>query len=137
MTFETERKQDLRAFNQLYKRVRAVLTPFGVDGTLRHGDYWIHEDYWGVRQIKVYVPDRTLTAEFVEALQRTLHGMPGWEIVVASCPDDIATPRADMGLCVRHDVVLDGLIRELLPASLKDIAFHLGRPIRADDRPLD
>lgn len=63
--------------------------------------------------------------------------MPGWEIVVASCPDDIATPRADMGLYVRHDVVLDGLIRELLPARLKDIAFHLGRPIRADDRPLD
>lgn len=133
-----QREMEVGAFNRLYKRILATLSPFGADdATLRHGEYWVHEDYWGVRQIKVYVPDRTLTAEFVEALRRTLHDLPEWEIVVASCPDDINTPRADMGLYVRHDVVLDGLIRELLPAHLRAIAFYLGRPIRTDDQPLD
>lgn len=133
-----QRELEVAALDRLYERILAALSPFGVDdATVRHGGYWVHEDYWGVRQIKVYIPDRTLTADIVEALRRTLHDMPDWEIVVACCPDDINTPRADMGLYVRHDVVLDGLIRELLPAHLKTVAFHLGRPIGADDQPLD
>ncbi|MFN6952834.1 MAG: hypothetical protein ACK4NE_09630 [Albidovulum sp.] len=133
-----QREQEVAAFDRLYERILAALSPFGVDdATLRHGGYWVHEDYWGVRQIKVYVPDRTLTAILVEALRSALHNMPDWEIVVASCPDDISIPRADMGLYVRHDVVLDGLIRDRLPASLKSIAFHLGRPITVDDKPMD
>ncbi|AVO46693.1 hypothetical protein [Phreatobacter cathodiphilus] len=138
MKSDAQREWEVREFDRLYERMRGALAIFGDDdGTLARGSYWIHEDYWGVRQIKVYVPDRTLTADFVEALRRTLHDMPDWEIVVACCPDDLKTPRAEMGLYVRHDVVLDGLIRALLPGHLKTIAFHLGRPIRADDQPLD
>lgn len=133
-----QREQEVADFDRLYRRLIATLSAFGADdATLHHGGYWVHDDYWGVRQIKVYVPDRTLSENFVETLRETLHDMPEWEIVVASCPDDINTPRADMGLYVRHDVVLDGLIRELLPGHLKSIAFHKGRPITADDKPMD
>lgn len=138
MKSDAQREREVVAFERLYERLLVSLSAFGADdATLHHGGYWVHDDYWGVRQIKIYVSDRTLTADFVEALRRTLHDMPDWEIVVASCPDDINTPRVEMGLYVRHDVVLDGLIRALLPAHLKTIAFHLGRPIRTDDQPLD
>jgi len=138
MKSEQQRAAELIVFDRLYRRVIEALSVFGEeDALLRHGDYWIHGDYWGVRQLKVYLNDRLVSPAVIEALRLTLHDLPDWEIVVAACPNESAAKRPDMGLRIRHDVVLEALIRDYLQEPQKSAVFKLGRPLATNDVPMD
>jgi hypothetical protein len=117
----------LRQFERLSASIIAALAKFGrADSLFLDGDFSLVSDYWGYPQVKVNVLDlRLLYPDVIASLQKTLVSFREWEIVVAvALREHHDWP--DMGLYIRKNEIVDGLNREYLPASFRNIRYGSG-----------
>jgi hypothetical protein len=105
-----------------------TLSKFGQEDTHLPGDFWVHDEYWGYPQVKVYLGNLALLqTPLVSELRTLLSDFPGHEIIVA-----IAVLGRehwpDMGLTIRAHEIVDRLQREYFPPELRAVAFEGSRP---------
>ena len=112
----------------LYGRVLATASEYGREDTHVAGDFWVHDDYWGYPQVKIYLGNLALLrTELVPRLRALLREFPGHEIIVAvALAGDQRLP--DMGLTIRAHEIVDGLRREYFPPEYRAVAFEGSRP---------
>jgi hypothetical protein len=135
MKSEAQRAAESAILDKLYDRVQRALVPFGIEDGRSPGDFWIHEDYWGHPQLKVYVDVKMIRPAVVDALRSTLIDLPNWEIVFAVAVRGTENRLPDMGLRIRRDEVLDGLKRDFLPEPYRSFSCRDLRPERPDEIP--
>jgi hypothetical protein len=135
MKSDAQRDAESAVLDTLYDRVQQALVPFGVEDGRVPGDFWVHEDYWGHPQLKIYVELIMIRAEVVDALRSTLFDLPEWEIVFAVAARGMENKLPDMGLRIRRDEVLDGLKREFLAEPYRSFWCRDLRPERPDEIP--
>lgn len=137
MTSDLHLEQD-REWTALYDKIQGVLRPLGKeDGTeLRgdscvyvSGDYLLVSDNWGGYRHRI----ETSNLEFIRpaviaSLQELLIGYPNWEIVLALGGSEKEN-RPSMGLVIRDDEIIDGLLREYLPNEFQNIQYERSRPL--------
>lgn len=122
-------------FELLYERINELLARFGrPDSLLGLGDYSVHGDYWGHRQIKISIGALPLLRpDVVKLLQEIVREFPGWEIVVAVAVDGHFEDWPTMGLYIRPHEIIDGLQRQYFPREFQDIRYEGARPGTEDD----
>ena len=111
-------------WNYLYTTLSQTLQRFGREDAFGDADYWLIDDNWGNQQQKVEIQNlELLRPEVVDALQKTLAGLPGWEIVVAVDIPGHKTDWPAMGLVIRSHEIIDGLKRDYLPTHFQKIEY--------------
>lgn len=134
MKSDDEFEREMAVWEEVYDRTCDVLEIFGVEGI--SDDYWVHEDYWGYPQVKVYANElKILAPPVVSALQAMIAEFPsGWEIVVAVSHREIGESWPNMGLRIRAQEIVDGLDRSCFPAEYRNISYERARRwTEADD----
>lgn len=118
----------VKRWAELYRRVHETLSEYGQEDTHLPGDFWVHDDYWGYPQVKVYLGNLALLrAPLISQLRTLLADFPGHEIIVAiAVSNGEAWP--DMGLTIRSHEIIDGLQREYFPPEYRSVSFEGARP---------
>ena len=113
-------------WSDLYQRVVELLSEYGQEDAHVRGDFWVHEDYWGYPQVKVYLGNLALLkTPLIPRLRSLLSSFPGHEIIVAIDGEE-HWPR--MGLTIRAHEIIDGLQRQHFPAEYRSLTFEGSRP---------
>jgi hypothetical protein len=50
----------VKCWAELYRRVVEILAGFGREDSHVPGDFWVHDDYWGYPQVKIYLGNLAL-----------------------------------------------------------------------------
>jgi hypothetical protein len=123
-------EQQMIVWQNLYNRVCDVLEQFGEEDSLKPGDYWVHDDYWGHPQVKIYINNlKLLEPNIIRSLQAILPEFPGWELVAAVCVRGEGEKWPDMGLTIRAGEIVDNLQRRYFPEEFRAFGY--------DDSPQD
>ncbi len=121
--------EQIELWQGLYDKVCDVLELFGTEDSHRQGDFWVHDNYWGHPQIKIYVHNLTLLKpEVVKLLRGTLVEFPGWEIVLAVANLDEGKAWPEMGLIIRSHEIIDGLQRRYFSREFQNIRYEGSKP---------
>lgn len=122
-------KKQIELWEHLYDRIQNVLEKFGEEDSIRQGDYWVHDNYWGRPQVKIYIHKLALLKPpIIELLQASLAEFPGWEIVVAVSVRGVGEVWPDMGLTIRQHEIVDGLQRQYFPKEFQNVGYAGSRP---------
>jgi hypothetical protein len=117
-------EREMQRWEALYDQVSELMEKYGTEDTLVLGDYWIHDDYWGHPQLKIYVHDlNLLRPAIVHALQNILSNFPGWEIIVAVAMRGAGEAWPDMGLTIRAHEIVDELQRQYFPKECQGFSY--------------
>ena len=117
----------VKCWAELYRRVVEILAGFGREDSHVPGDFWVHDDYWGYPQVKIYLGNLALLqTAAIHRLRAVLQEFPGHEIIVAIAVEGQRWP--DMGLTIRQHEIVDGLQRQYFPPEYRSVAFEGSRP---------
>jgi hypothetical protein len=121
--------EDPRAFATLYVWFVALMVhfvkKFGLPRDEPH--YLVHGSPIHEPQIGIKVSHlRLLDPEVIETLQHALSSYPRWEI--AYTVDMAGKDWPEMGLLIRKDSIIDGLLRRYFPPEYQSITYEGSRP---------
>jgi hypothetical protein len=129
MTVDLDADQ-CREWTLLYDAIREILQRFGEeDDGGDWKDYLLVDDNLGLRQHKIETSNLEMVRPVVvKLLRQLLIGYPNWEIVIA-----VANPGKEkiwpaMGLVIRDDEIIDGLLRQYFPQEFQSIEYEGSRP---------
>jgi hypothetical protein len=127
MTAEADAQQELE-WQSLYKLIVKTMAQWGVDEPFGKGDYLIVDDNYGWRRQKLEVQNlKMFSVEIIKTLQALLKGFPNWEIIMAvDVPGKEHWP--SMGVTIRPQIVIDGLLRKYLPEEFRFLKIPGSRP---------
>jgi hypothetical protein len=112
-------------WSALYGELSSFLSKRGQSSPYGEGEYWLLDDDYGNGEHLLYLyREDFLSAEIVCEIRKILTRFPQWKVVVSM--DVIAWDKnkvPPMGLVISHDGIEDGLRREFLTSSLRDIKF--------------
>jgi hypothetical protein len=118
-----------RIWDDLYRKIVALLRPHGRNDAIGEGEYWILDDNYGWRRQTIYVFDlKILDPVIVAALRDLLNGLPDWDIVLAIDVPGKENTWPPMGLTLRKHEIVDGLNRDYLPEPYRTLVIPGSRP---------
>jgi hypothetical protein len=118
-----------RMWDELYRKIVALLRKYGKEEPTGDGDYWVVDDNYGWRRHTVNIFTlKMLDPEIVAALRHLLRGLSDWEIVVALDIPGKENLWPPMGVTIRDHEIIDGLRREFLPEPYRRLVIQGGRP---------
>jgi hypothetical protein len=124
---EEDRQTD--DWEDLYARARALLQALGAEDAHAKGDFFVLDDNWGTKELRVEINNLALLRpSVVKSLQGLLRDLPAWKIVVAVDVPGTEARWPEMGLVIRKDDIVDGLQRSFFPAEFRDIQYDGSRP---------
>jgi hypothetical protein len=126
--------QQANVWEELYLGIVALLSEYGIEDHLGHGDYLVVDDNYGWRRNTIEIHRlNMLDPVIVKSLQSLLNDVPDWEIVIAvDIPGTEAFwPR--MGLTLRSGEIVDDLQRQYFPKEFQ--IWRYDSSTRAADRP--
>jgi len=113
-------EQRKRQWQELYKRTKAALQPFGTDDEAG-GDYFVmnfvpNENVQMVELHKLHM----LRPQIIKSLQHVIADFADWQIeVFVLMPEEGVFIDPESGLILRRDGIIDALDRKLLPAKYR------------------
>lgn len=123
---ETEQE---RVWENLYKKILDVLTPFGIEDAFGKADYLLVDDNYGWTRHTIEIHKlRMLDPALVKELRSLLGDLDDWEIVISVDIPGMEATWPPMGLIIRKHELIDGLQRDFLPAEFRSIDFEGSRP---------
>jgi hypothetical protein len=114
-------------WDSLFEKVHQILDPLGSEDPFAKGDFFVLDDNWGTKELRVEVNNLALLEPaVVNSLRRILDEFSGWKIVVAVDIPHKGWP--PMGLIIRRNEVVDGLQRQFLPSEFARFLYERSRP---------
>jgi len=137
LKLQQQYEEEAGVFSGLLERVKNLLERFGtpdyVPGAL-NGDFAVHSDYSGYRQVVVFVENLSMLRQsVVSALHDLIRQYPGWQIEVTVAVPGHDDDWPDMGLYIRPHEVVDALQRQYFPKGFQDIEYEGARKGTAHD----
>lgn len=127
MTTDDETRD--RIWSDLYRRIVDLLGRYGKEDAIGDGDFWVVDDNYGWRRHTVNIFDlKMLRPHIVAALRRLLGDLPDWAIVLALDIPGTEGKWPPMGVTIRKHEIIDGLMRDYLPAPYRTLVIPGSRP---------
>jgi hypothetical protein len=123
---QTTDDDQVAQWESLFAKVHQILDPHGSEDPFAKGDFFVLDDNWGTKELRVEVSNLALLEPAViNSLRRILDEFSGWKIVVV-----VDVPHKEwppMGLIIRRSEVVDGLQRQFLPSEFGRIFYEKSR----------
>jgi hypothetical protein len=118
-----------RIWQELYNKIVAFVGQYGRQQATTGGDFWVLADDYGWPRHTVFFYDlKMLDATIVTGLRALLRDLPNWEIVIALDIPGKENEWPPMGITIRRNEIVDGLVRALLPAPYNALIIPDSRP---------
>ena len=117
-----------RVWNDLYPKLVETLKRFGVEDEIGDRDFWVHDDFWGYPQHKIYFNSfKMLQPSVINELRKLLQAYPAWEFMVSVSIGEESQAWPTMGLTIRKHEIVDGLQRQYFPLEYRSIQYEGSR----------
>ena len=116
-------------WSNLYRRIVSVLTKYGKEDACGDGDFWVVDDDYGWRRHSVCIFNLDFfSPRIVGELQQLLADIQDWAIVLVLDVPQSGKEWPPMGVTIRSKEIIDGLLRQYLPAQFRALRIPGSRP---------
>ncbi|MDB5502325.1 MAG: hypothetical protein JWR89_2227 [Tardiphaga sp.] len=116
-------------WTNLYRRIVGVMKKYGREDACGEGDFWVVDDDYGWRRHTICIFNLNLfSPDVVGDLHQLLGGIPDWTIVLVLDVPQSGKEWPPMGVTIRRNEIIDGLLRQYLPAPFRALQIPGSRP---------
>jgi hypothetical protein len=116
-------------WNSLYRQIVGVMVQYGKEDACGDGDFWVVDDDYGWRRHSVCIFNLDFfSPSIVGDLQQLLADIPDWAIVVVLDVPQSGKEWPFMGVTIRSKEIIDGLLRQYLPAQFRALVIPGSKP---------
>jgi hypothetical protein len=116
-------------WNSLYRRIVGVMTKYGKEDPCGRGDFWVVDDDYGWRRHSVCIFNLDFfSPSIIGELQQLLADIPDGAIVLVLDVPQSGQEWPFMGVTIRSKEIIDGLLRQYLPAQFRALVIPGSKP---------
>lgn len=113
----------------LYRQIRSVMIEYGKEDPCGDGDFWVVDDDYGWRRHTVCIFNLYFfSPSIVSELQKLLADVPDWTIALVLDVPQSGHEWPFMGVTIRSQEIIDGLLRQFLPAQFRALVIPGSKP---------